>query len=525
MDSQPNWDSASGPSRRRGEVRGNGCQRNTAYGLVPIPLIHIPLTAHPAPLLPQDKVLADFKGSDRFGFDNGPGVPREIERLFLKNSVSICAHLWFPCSWILLLALTLVTDVANGGESLLAPAVQALAAGDFGGRAVTQGQLEQYLPAPKPHPFAQREHVVLQLNGERKPAKFPAEMQWISQSWKGENAQMPYLVYLPEKDRLLMLVESGQPIHSAFITSDDHGHNWSARHWLSVDADGKPNGVGLGLTHLVAGRLLAFPEDLKSLWTSADFGQTWQGSPAREPAAERYAWDPLLVLRAPKGGAERLAQGIWAPTGVAWGSPDGFYSQASFRTSADAGRTWSEAVKVTQWLGVNEVSLIVARNGDWLAACRTDYPRRFARHQFDHYGGLAVSTSKDQGRTWSDLKPLYEWGRHHPSLVLLPRGKILMTYVVRLGYPNNAQGFPQFGVEAVISSDYGQTWDLAHRYILATWSGNLKDERSWFCSVQSTSTVRLRDGTLLTAFGTGFNNQPDAKRCKMDVALVKWRLK
>jgi hypothetical protein len=42
--------------------------------------------------------------------------------------------------------------------------------------------------------------------------------------------------------------------------------------------------------------------------------------------------------------------------------------------------------------------------------------------------------------------------------------------------------------------------------------------------VQSTSTVRLPDGTLLTAFGTGFNNKADATRCKMDVALTKWRL-
>ena len=227
---------------------------------------------------------------------------------------------------------------------------------------------------------------------------------------------------------------------------------------------------------------------------------------------------------APGGQVERVAQGCWKPTGVAWGSPEAPYSQAYFRSSSDEGQTWSEAAKVPQWLGVNEVSMIVAGNGDWVAACRTDYPKRFAHLQFDHYGGLGVSISKDQGKTWSDVKRLYEWGRHHPSMVLLPDKRILMTYVVRLGYPNNAQGFPQFGVEAMISSDNGQTWDFGHRYVLATWTGTLKDERSWFCSVQSTSTVRLPDGTLLTAFGTGFSNTAEATRCKMDVALVKWRL-
>lgn len=426
---------------------------------------------------------------------------------------------------IVVLAARLVTCGAVGGESMLAQAVKAIDAGDFGGKEVTRAQLEQYPPPSKPHPFGQREHVVLQLDGERKPTSLPAEMQWISQPWNGENAQMPYLVYLPEKDRLLMLVESGQPIHSAFITSDDHGKTWSPRQWMSVDNAGRPSGVGLGLTRLGDGNLVAFLEDLKRLWSSSDYGKTWKANAATESGSERYAWDPLLVVRGAKGQVERVAQGCWTPTGVPWGSPDAPYSQAYFRTSSDAGLTWSDAAKVPQWLGVNEVHLIIAGNGDWLAACRTDYPQRFARLQFDHYGGLAVSISKDQGKTWSDLKWLYEWGRHHPSLVLLPNKDILMTYVVRLGYPNNAQGFPQFGVEAILSRDNGQTWDFDHRYVLATWSGTLKDERSWFCSVQSTSTVLLPDGTLLTAFGTGFRNNADATRCGMDVALARWRLR
>ena len=80
-----------------------------------------------------------------------------------------------------------------------------------------------------------------------------------------------------------------------------------------------------------------------------------------------------------------------------------------------------------------------------------------------------------------------------------------MTYVVRLGYPTTADQF-QFGVEAVVSSDNGQTWDLAHRYVLAAWMGNLQGEFFWFYGVQSTSTVLLPYGTILTAFGTGFQN-------------------
>ena len=42
-------------------------------------------------------------------------------------------------------------------------------------------------------------------------------------------------------------------------------------------------------------------------------------------------------------------------------------------------------------------------------------------------------------------------------MVLLPNGEILMTYVVRMGYPDTDDGYPQFGIEAVISRDNGNT--------------------------------------------------------------------
>lgn len=350
-------------------------------------------------------------------------------------------------------------------------------------------------------------------------------MQWISREWNGENAQMPYLVYLPKIDRVVMLLQCGQPIHSAVITSADRGRTWSPRRWLSADTNGAPTGVGLGLTSLGGEKLLAFPEDLKRLWRSADAGQSWRGDRENTTGPENYTWDPMLVLPVGKSRAPQLIQGVWRPTGEPWGSAKAPYSQAYLRSSVDEGQTWSEARRIPQWLGVNEVYLLRLRQDRWLAACRIDYPARFAHLQFDHYGGLGMSFSSDEGKTWSEVKRVYEWGRHHPSLLLLPGGKLLMTYVVRLGYPNTPQGLPQFGVEALVSTDRGQTWDFDHRYILAVWAGNLKDERSWFCSVQSTSTVRLPDGTLLTAFGTGFTNDEHSPRCKMDVALVRWRLR
>lgn len=391
------------------------------------------------------------------------------------------------------------------------------------------------LPAPNPHPFGQRTHVVQQMNGEQKPTDLPADIQWISEPWyktrNDENAQMPYMVYLPEKDRVVMMVITHHPTHTAFIVSDDHGETWSERRYLSVDKNGNPKpGIAVGLTNLGSGKLLAYPDNVThGRWLSSDFGTTWCFEDVHDSAKTRYVWDPLLVVKSSdlKNSGQhvtKLFEASYRPTGVAWGSAEGFYSQAYFRSSLDEGQTWSDEVKVPQWLGVNEVNLIRASNGHLVAACRTDYPSRFAHHKLDHFGGLAVSISKDEGKTWSELNPLYEWGRHHPSMVRMPNGDIVMSYVVRLGLPATRYGFPQFGVEAIVSRDNGQSWDKQSRYVLATWVGNITGGAAWFCSVQSTSTVLMPDGQLLTAFGTGFRNRQGAKVCKMDVGLVRWRL-
>lgn len=383
----------------------------------------------------------------------------------------------------------------------------------------------------QPHPFGKRAHVIQHMNGESAPTSLPAEIQWISEPWykerSDENAQMPYLTYLEEQDRVMMLVVTHHPTHTAMIFSDDHGKTWSQRKWFSLDAEGKPKpGIVLGLTNLGGGKLIVQKDNVAhGHWRSNNFGETWKHMTVDDPVKTRYVWDPLLVVKNSKGHVKTVFEASWRRTGVAWGSPDGFYSQAYLRTSTDEGKTWSQELKVPQWLGVNEVNLIQAANGDLVAACRTDYPQRFAHNKLDHFGGLAVSTSSDHGKTWSKLKPLYEWGRHHPSMVQMPNGDLVMTYVVRLGYPATHEGHPQFGVEAIISHDHGQTWDKEHRYILASWAGNITGPTAWFCSVQSTSTVLMPDGTLLTAFGTGFRNPSNAKKCKMDVALVRWHLK
>jgi lysophospholipase L1-like esterase len=385
---------------------------------------------------------------------------------------------------------------------------------DFGGRGITRAQMQRFLPLGKAHPFDDGDrHVVLQLQGGGEPVRMPAEIEWISKSWNRVDARCPYMSYMPERDRIVMVLLGG-----SLVSSDDHGKTWSPRRWDCPSM--------LGLTYLGQGRLMGFSEDLTSFCTSSDYGKTWASRASKAPVKRAYSWDPLLPLVNARGEIIRLVQACYQETGIAWGSTEGPYSQGGLRSSSDLGQTWSEPQKISQWLGANEINLIVAKNGDWIAACRTDLPLRFAPLKMDNYAGLGVSISKDAGKTWSPLKMLYEWGHHHPSMVILPDGRIVMSYVARLGYPNNAEGFPQFGIEAVVSSDDGETWDLDHRYILAAWVGQIKTPHwRYWGSAQSTSSVLMPDGTILTAFGTGFNiTEAGIAKDIKDVALVRWKV-
>lgn len=382
---------------------------------------------------------------------------------------------------------------------------------------------------PKPAEAWQAHSVRLQ-NGD-KPVQVPAQLQIVTEHWDRVVA-VPYIVYMPEKDRLLMLVGCDYPHHAMVLTSDDHGTTWTEPRPVALDKDGNTiPGLGTSLTYLGNGKLLLVTD---RLWFSFDYGATWGGP---EPKTEALPvppapngktwnmWDPLLVEKK-NGGAIRLVETGYAMDSDWYNAARGpGYSTGQIRFSADEGRTWTGDAAVPQWKGVSEVALVRAANGNLVAACRTDIPAHFKGETLDHFEGLAVSTSKDDGLTWTDLKPLYEWGRHHPCMVLMRNGDIVMTYVVRKGYRSDPAGFARFGIEAIVSRDNGQTWDLDHRYILHAWTGNRKGPEYWWASSQATSSVLLPDESILTAFGTGYRSQPGPKGPgPRDAGLIHWRL-
>jgi len=370
-----------------------------------------------------------------------------------------------------------------------------------------------------------QKHGVVRLNGTEARQTLPAELYFLGGEWEYNNSQMPYLVYMPERQRVMLAVSVDKPtIKAILVFSDDLGKTWTKPRWLHTDTAGNPDvACATQLTYLGNGKLIIGLEN--KYWSSTDYGQTW-GEYAPVPLGAEgkpmYQWDPMLVDKDPNTGkVVRLVETRYKENG-AFGTPD-YFSQGCIRFSTDEGRTWSKEIAVPQWKRINEIVLCRAKNGDLVAACRTDNPKQFLVGFDDQYSGLATSVSSDNGQTWSELNYLYSWGRHHPHMIAMPNGDIVLTYVVRNGYVADKNGLNRFGIEAVVSSDNGKTWNLDHKTILASNTSIMKGDRANWGSPQSTSNVLLPDGNLLTVFGTGVRNLPAQTLWKMDAALVKWR--
>jgi hypothetical protein len=364
-------------------------------------------------------------------------------------------------------------------------------------------------------------YAIQQLNGKAARIFMGAQSQFPAGDTM-EAVAAPYMVYIPEKDRLVMTIGLGWPYKCAVIESSDRGATWSQPTFFRVDAQGKPSAEWVvGTTYVGGGLIYAGMESQPQKMASRDYGVTWaeEPQPPTPPSGGPfYLWDPMLVDHDRKtGNVTRLVSARYKQE-----DPNQTYSSQGYLFfSTDEGKTWSDPQKVPQWHGVNEIALVRAKNGSIVAACRTDNPERH-KSDIDHYCGLAVSLSKDNGLSWTPLNHLYEFGRHHPSMGVLRNGDIVMSYVVREGYADSADGYPQFGIEAVVSRDHGKTWDLDHRYILASVKGPRKrSDPNWFHpATQSTSTLVMPDDSILTAFTLG--DQPSHHN--RTVSLVQWQL-
>ncbi|MBM3290706.1 MAG: exo-alpha-sialidase, partial [Candidatus Hydrogenedentes bacterium] len=146
-------------------------------------------------------------------------------------------------------------------------------------------------------------HDVYLLNGAEPPIVVPAQYQLVTETWARVVA-VPYIVYMPERDRVLMLVSCDYPHQAMVLSSDDCGATWSAPAYVHVGGDGKPDiGMGIGLTYLGGGKVIL---TAGRRWSSADFGATWTdfGTVPLLPDGKNWnGWDPLFVDRDAKTSA------------------------------------------------------------------------------------------------------------------------------------------------------------------------------------------------------------------------------
>lgn len=373
-----------------------------------------------------------------------------------------------------------------------------------------------------------KEHTVYQFNGLGKPSKQAAKVQMLSENWNGMT-ELAYMTYMPDKHKVLLHFRrrNGSEPGTYQIESTDFGQTWSTPRFVQTDANGASVApASMGLTYLGKGKLVSTAEHIGF---SDDYGKTWGGwttMPNGVDGKPMYAWDPLLADIDPNTGElVRLADTRYKEIGTYGVEP--FDCQSCIRFSTDGGKTWGKEIEPPQWLGCNECVLVRAKNGDIVAVLRPNFRGRYRQLYHDNYCGLAVSVSKDNGYTWSERQVLFDYGRMHSSPVLMPNGDIVITYLVRRGYPNTPDGnWPQYGVEAVVSHDNGQTWDLDHRYILYEWTSAIssRDPYTSMSTGCNCTSIVLPDGSILTGAGVGPRLDPTKRdTTPRDIVLVKWK--
>ena len=176
--------------------------------------------------------------------------------------------------------------------------------------------------------------------------------------------------------------------------------------------------------------------------------------------------------------------------------------------STDDGETWTFSPGTVDWdpEGENhagrfaEIGIARLPDGRLLASLRVEFPRTIG-HSFE---GTYVTTSGDQGKSWSRPQYISNAGEVQAYPTVLADGRVLLTYT-HYHHP--------FGVAAIVSSDGAKTWDSEHPIQLVL---SAADAAGWAVTLQ------LEDGSLITSYATTIYAEKDPPRTVCEV--VRWRL-
>ncbi len=224
---------------------------------------------------------------------------------------------------------------------------------------------------------------------------------------------------------------------------------------------------------------------------SSDEGRTWVES-GRFPESPESA--EALV---PFGTIVRGTDGVLrvAAFSYARNQPPPREDTGYVVASTDDGKSWSIAATIGR-PEVNETDILQTPSGRWLAAARN-----LGTHNGRGAHSIDLYASSD-ARTWNRHAQLTLPDQHPGDLLALADGRILLTFGDRRG--------PDFGVNAMVSADDGDSWSAPFRI-----AGGFASRDSGY-----PSSVQLDDGTIVTAYYA--KSAEDYRGYHMGV--VRWRL-
>lgn len=365
-----------------------------------------------------------------------------------------------------------------------------------------------------------QEHHIRQGDGKGGWISRPAMRQVLKHP--DSNFTMPFgLVQMDNGEIAILCSREKQPSQGArtvepiIAFSNDGGANWSD-FTIIPGTNGRPQ----YLEWLGGGRLSFITEVFGKTGKpqriySSDYGRTWKERIDHPPTkqgrtfnVEGNAWIDRDVTR----GAKAILELGWHyATGKTHPKDD---ATVVFRRSVDGGRTWIDEVAPSQWKftiehngkrwlrGVSEGAIVRAKNGDLVAALRSDMPPRyFDGPHDDSLEGTGISLSRDDGTTWSAMQFLFDAGRHHANLQRLSTGDIVCTLIVRDDIQDGKLASRRRGCDALVSKDHGRSWNLDRRYELDGFD-YLRDDGYWVdgkCG--HIGAVVLDDDHVISAYG------------------------
>ena len=197
-----------------------------------------------------------------------------------------------------------------------------------------------------------------------------------------------------------------------------------------------------------------------------------------------YTTDNFLDVPMPRSGA----QGQYA------------YTLRSF----DHGKTWGQISLLGA--GFDETALLQVRSKEIIAVMRSNSGAAESTTK----GALFLTRSSDYAKTWSSPERLTKEQEIPADLIELSDGRIILTHGQR-NYP--------MGVQALISSDGGRSFNLTDRLAQA-WFANNRD------TGYPSSLVR-KDGKILTLYYQmdDSTNQPQSAKCLALIwdAPINWK--